>query len=160
MRKLTIFFLFLFKMALATGQVTAIPVISFEALEPRLHYANDTVYVVNFWATWCQPCVKELPYLEKLTRKYRDQPVKVLLVSLDFKSQLASKLIPFVRSRKIRSEVVLLHDLDANDWIPKVSEVWDGAIPLTLIYRGEERHIQLEAFEHFADLEVLIRRFL
>ena len=160
MRKLTIFFLFLFKMATATGQATAIPVIGFEALEPFLHNQNDTVYVVNFWATWCQPCVKELPYLEKLTKKYRTQPVKVLLVSLDFKSQLASKLIPFVKSRKIRSEVVLLHDLDANDWIPKVSEVWDGAIPLTLIYRGDERHIQLEAFERFADLEVLIKRFL
>lgn len=160
MRKLTTFFLFLFQMAGAIGQSTDIPVVNFEGLEPRLHYQNDTVYVVNFWATWCKPCVEELPYIEQLNKKYSDKPVKVLLVSLDFSSQLASKLIPFVKSKKIRSEVILLHDLDADEWIPKVSDQWDGAIPVTLIYRGDKRLVRLESFENFADLEALVLGFL
>lgn len=160
MRKLTTFFLFLFQMSMAFGQESTIPVLNFAELEPRLHCRNDTVYVVNFWATWCKPCVEELPFLEQLTQEYGDQPVKVLLVSLDFKSQLASRLVPFIQMEKIESEVVLLYDLDADSWIPKVNEQWDGAIPVTLIYRGDRRAIHLEPFENYADLKNFVSGFL
>ncbi len=142
------------------AQMREVPVIGFDQLEPRLHSRNDTLYVVNFWATWCKPCVEELPYLEKLGRQYTDRPVRVLLVSLDFKSQLTTRLLPFLKKKGIRSEVVLLHDTDADAWIPKVSDAWDGAIPVTLFYRGDRREVHLEAFPDYASLTSIVHSFL
>ena len=112
-----------------------IPVHDFEALSVLLNKNNDTTYVVNFWATWCKPCIKELPAFEKLNADYATQKVKVLLVSLDFPEKLESQVIPFIEKQNIKSEVVLLDDADANSWIPKVSPEWSGAIPATLIYK-------------------------
>jgi len=56
----------------------------FEDMEPLLRLQNDTTYVVNFWATWCKPCIKEIPYFKELDSTYKDQKFKLLLVSLDF----------------------------------------------------------------------------
>jgi len=94
---------------------------------------NDTTYVINFWATWCAPCVKELPYFEKLNQKYTDKKVKVILVSQDFSKQLEKKLKPFLEKNKLQSEVLVLIDPDANSWIDKVNPAWSGAIPATVI---------------------------
>lgn len=97
---------------------------------------NDTSYVINFWATWCKPCVKELPYFEKLNRKYEDKKVRVILISLDFKRNLDSHLISFIRKNNIQSEVVLLDEPDYNSWINDVSSEWSGAIPATAFIKG------------------------
>jgi len=122
--------------------------LNFDELQPLLNKNNDTTYVINFWATWCKPCVKELPAFEKLNKEYKDKRVKVILVSLDFPKQLESKLIPFVESRKIESQVVLLNDPDANSWIPKVDAFWTGAIPATLIYNANDRKFYERSFTY------------
>jgi thiol-disulfide isomerase/thioredoxin len=114
-------------------------IVDYKGFEPFLSNQNDSVYVVNFWATWCAPCVKEIPYFEKLNETYKDQKVKVLLVSLDFRKNLESALIPFINRRGIKSEVILLSDPDSNSWINKVDKNWTGAIPATLIYTKTER---------------------
>lgn len=124
---------------LTSFQERAVKVVDYKGLEPLLSKQDDTVYVVNFWATWCAPCVKEIPYFEKLNGTYKDQKVKVLLVSLDFRKNLESALIPFINRRGIKSEVILLSDPDSNSWISKVDENWTGAIPATLIYNKSER---------------------
>lgn len=117
----------------------SIPVFtSFDNLQPLLERTNDTLYVINFWATWCVPCVKELPYFEKVNAEYGSHKVKVVLVSLDFIEDLESILIPFVEKHQLKSEVVLLDDPDANRWIPMVHREWDGAIPVTLFKQGEQ----------------------
>jgi thiol-disulfide isomerase/thioredoxin len=46
--------------------------------------STDTIYVVNFWATWCKPCVEELPIFDSLNLEVKGQAIKVLLVNLDF----------------------------------------------------------------------------
>ena len=69
-----------------------IPALNFEALEPFLKKENDTLYVVNFWATWCKPCIKELPAFEKINSEYKSQKVKVLMVSLDFPEHMEKQL--------------------------------------------------------------------
>ncbi len=112
---------------------------SFSQLEPQLFQNNDTTYVVNFWATWCKPCVAELPYFEKLHESYSGKAVKVFLISLDFPRQIKTNLIPFVKERNLKSSIAVLADMDYNAWIDKVSVEWDGAIPFTLIYKGKER---------------------
>lgn len=130
---------------------------SFEDFEHILHKDNDTTYVVNFWATWCGPCVKELPYFEEITDNYADKPLKVILVSLDFKRQIEKKFIPFLKKNKINSDVVLLLDGNEGEWIDKVDTSWSGSIPITIVYRGEKRVFIEDSFHSYEDLENFIK---
>src|SRR5690606_38467372 len=121
-------------------------VYDFTGIEPMLTSGSDTTYIVNFWATWCAPCIEELPYFEELTSETRGQAVKVLLVSLDFRKQLSTRLLPFIKKHNLRSEVIVLDDPDANAWIDKVDPSWSGAIPATLVFRGDRREFKEQTF--------------
>lgn len=132
---------------------------NFSGLEPFLKKENDTVYVVNFWATWCVPCVEELPNFEKLNEAYKNKKVKVILVSIDFPKMAETKLLPFIKEHNLKSEVVLLNDPDANSWISKVDSTWSGAIPATVIYKGNKRQFYEKSFS-FEELEGEVRKFL
>lgn len=132
-------------------------VLDFKALEPLLHQKNDTVYLVNFWATWCAPCVKELPAIMAVEKKYADKKFKVLLISLDMPTQVNSRLMPFIRSHKITSEVVLLDDPDQNSWIEKTDKRWSGEIPFTLLYGRDFRESYSEGFS-YRTLDSIINR--
>jgi len=112
---------------------------TFDEIEYIFHKDTDTTYLINFWATWCKPCVEELPFIEKINKEYADEKVKVLLVSMDFKKLAPSKLIPFIEKNKIESEVVLLADGMTSKWIDRASKHWDGAIPYSIIYNEHER---------------------
>ncbi len=134
--------------------------LNFEELEKNfLQKKNDSIYVINFWATWCKPCIKELPAFEKIASDYSTEKVKVLLVSLDFPEKIESQVIPFIIKNNIKSEVVLLDDADANSWIPKVSKDWSGAIPATIIYKNEDRKFYEQSFT-FEELEKELKTFL
>ncbi|UJH68072.1 TlpA disulfide reductase family protein [Allomuricauda sp. SCSIO 65647] len=115
------------------------PIYDFDEFKPYLNKVDDKVHVVNFWATWCKPCIKELPYFEKVNAEQKDNGVEVLLVSLDMPSMWKSKLEPFVEKKNIQSKVIILDDPNMNDWIPKVDEDWGGGIPATLIYKNDQR---------------------
>lgn len=99
---------------------------------------SDTTYIINFWATWCKPCVEEIPAFEKINATYKDQKVKVILVSCDFRKQLDSRVIPFIKEKNIRSTVVLMNETDPNTWIERVDSKFTGAIPATLIINGKK----------------------
>jgi len=124
-------------------------------LKPMLHLDNDSIYVINFWATWCAPCVREIPAFEKLYEQFKDQKVQVILVSLDFPNHLESRVIPFVQRMNVQSRVILLDDPDANRWIPLVSDQWTGAIPATLIYSRDTRKFYQREF-YFEELKEII----
>ena len=126
---------------LYAGEVEAqgITEIGKEEITALTRKSNDTTYVVNFWATWCSPCVKEIGYFDDLYRDYSGENLKVILVSLDFPNQVERRVIPFLRERNIGATVLLMGDLDYNGWIDRVDPSWSGAIPATLIYKGEER---------------------
>lgn len=125
---------------------------TFDEIEPLFRQANDTTYIVNFWATWCKPCIEELPYLEQMNNAETENPVKVVLVSLDFPQHLESKLLPFVEKRELSSQVYVLLDGDYNSWIDKVSPEWSGAIPATYIYKKDAHLFIGEPFESYDDL--------
>ena len=141
-----------------TGTVS-LDVFDFEGLKPLLEKQNDTTYVVNFWATWCAPCVKELPYFETLNSNYKDNKVKVILVSLDFPHLYDKKLKPFIVAHNLQSEVVALDDPDMNSWIPEVSSEWSGSLPATLIYNKEKRAFYEQSFT-YESLENNLKSFL
>ena len=136
-----------------------IHVVNFDQLEPHLHKTNDTVYLVNFWATWCAPCIKELPAIQAVEKKYAGKKFKVLLVSLDFNKELTSRLEPFVKSKNITSDVFLLNDPDQNRWINKVDARWSGDIPFTLLYGRNFRESYPHAFT-FEELDSIINQKL
>ena len=124
-----------------------IEVVDFDNLYNKIDLSNNTTYVVNFWATWCSPCVKELPHFEYVNEKYSEKNVKVILVSLDFPSQIESKLQPYISKNDIRSKVILLDDPKINKWVPRVSEKWDGGIPATLIVNSSNYSFYPMPFE-------------
>lgn len=137
-----------------------VPILDYSELKPILNRSGDTTYVVNFWATWCGPCVKELPYFEALHEEFADEKVKVILVSLDFKKQIESKLIPFMKKKKLKSEVVVLYDHDSNFWINDISSNWSGSLPGTLIYKNDEREFFERTFHSQSELNDIIKPYL
>jgi thiol-disulfide isomerase/thioredoxin len=130
-------------------------ILNFEQLDPMLHRINDTVYLVNFWATWCGPCLAEMPAIEKLGEKYREAKFKILLVSLDFANQLNERLIPYIRKNHLQSDAVLLDDPDQNRWINQVDPGWAGDLPFTLIYGRDFRESFARPLE-FQELDTII----
>ncbi|MGW8316172.1 MAG: TlpA disulfide reductase family protein [Bacteroidales bacterium] len=100
---------------------------------------SDTTYVINFWATWCSPCVKEIGYFEELHRDYSSDKVQVVLVSLDFPNQLDRRVVPFLKEKEITAPVRLVTELDYNSWIDQVDPSWSGALPATLILHKDKR---------------------
>jgi len=130
-------------------------IFNFDGLEPLIHQENDKTYIINFWATWCAPCVKELPYFEKINAEQKDENIEVILVSLDMPKMWETHLIPFIQEKNLRSKVVILDDPKQNTWIPKVDSDWSGGIPATLIYNNDKRVFYEKSFEYEELLEEL-----
>jgi len=94
---------------------------------------NDTVYVVNFWATFCKPCNEEIPDFIRLTEKYKKQKVKLMLVSLDLPSYVPERLPAFIKKYKYYTNHVWLNETNADRFCPMIDQKWSGAIPATII---------------------------
>ena len=125
----------------------------------KLDDFKGKLVILNFWATWCAPCVKELPYFEKINKVYKAKGVELLLVSLDFPRKYETKLKPFLKEKQLKSEVVCLNDVDQNRWIPAIDTTWSGAIPATMIYKGNKRKFYEKSFT-YEELEKEVQQFL
>lgn len=129
---------------------------TYDELNAYLKENNSKPLVVNFWATWCAPCVKELPYFEKLNQE--NQNVKVILVSLDFEKQVESKLKPFLKKKKYTSTSIYLADKDYNTWLPKVDKNWSGSIPATLIIKDGKMTFIEQDFSNYEELKTYVNQ--
>lgn len=127
----------LLTMVLASGSLWSqtAEVVKFDRLEKTLRSKAANIQIINFWATWCAPCVKELPFFQSLDDQH-DTSLKITLVSLDFADKI-SNVNSFIRKKKLTPEVILLDEPDYNAWIDRVDEHWSGAIPATLIINTE-----------------------
>ncbi len=132
--------------------------VKFDSIDSLLHHTSDSVVVLNFWATWCKPCVTELPYFEELKKNYSSSKLKVVLVSLDFKREFQSRLIPFIEKNNITAEVLLIDEPDYNSWINKVDSSWSGAIPATIFITKNKKLFFEKEFESYNDLEIIIKQ--
>jgi thiol-disulfide isomerase/thioredoxin len=137
LKVITLLFLFLF-----SNPGTKVTVVNFEQLQSyasrpqgvHSDKTNDTLYVVNFWATWCDPCVKEMPFFQLEYKKYAGQKVKMIFVSINSVRELG-KVQNFADNQKLGPVVLLLNGGNPNDWIDKVDSSWSGALPATAMYK-------------------------
>ncbi len=129
--------------------------IKLEGLQEIIREKSEGMLVINFWATWCAPCIKELPYFEKLNQ---DKKVRVLLVSMDYDlDPNTDKVDRFVTRKKLQSKVLILTESDPNSWIDKIDKRWSGALPATLVINtktGNREFVQGELGE--GELEKLL----
>ena len=103
----------------------------FSELEDAIYKNKKKILVINFWATTCPPCLKEMPHFNELAKMYHPNDLKILLISLDNVHQLENKVIPFVKKFNIDPEVKLLADENYSAWTEKIDSTWYGAVSYT-----------------------------
>ncbi len=119
-------------MASLSGSAQKIRSLKIEEVADFYATKKEGVYVVNFWATFCKPCMAEMPYLQSISKKYSSQDVNLLLVSLDLPSFYPRKIKQFAKENKFTAPVVWLNETDADHFCPVIDKSWSGAIPATL----------------------------
>ena len=128
-------------------------------MDDLLQYAdtNDSVLVINFWATFCGPCIAEIPYFHTVANKYKNQNVKLLLVSMDFKESYPKKIRAFAIKRKYSAEIVWLDEEKPDDFCPKIDSNWTGSMPATLFINkktGYRKFVEAEMKPEDVEKEV------
>ena len=105
--------------------------VSVDEFEKMASVDSDTLYLFNFWATWCKPCIEEMPYFERLAEEMKEEKFKIVFVSIDKPKQL-DKVQRFTEEKQLKSEVVLMDVGKPDVTIPRIDKSWDGTIPATL----------------------------
>ena len=115
---------------------------------------SKTPLIINFWATFCKPCIEEIPYFEKEIKKNAKDSISLLLVSLDLEDYYPKKIQSFAGKLKFSSPIVWLDEYNADYFCPKIDAKWSGSIPATLIINPKsgyrkffEEEIDKETFE-------------
>ena len=123
---------------------------------------DNTLYVVNYWATWCKPCVEELPHFMEVNQEFSShENFKMILVSLDKADELESDVQPFVQKNNITTDVYILSDNKRmTQWIPLVNEKWSGAIPATALYKNGQQVAFTEGQLTKEELKALINKHI
>ena len=132
----------------------------FDKIENIFNKNNDTTYLINFWATTCPPCLKELPLFEKLKKKYEDKKFKIFLINIDDEERYEKAVIPYVGKLKLKNKVYALVDNDYSTWTGKINKEWYGSLPYTVIYKGDKRKFFFGAFKDEQELEKEIKEIL
>jgi thiol-disulfide isomerase/thioredoxin len=122
----------------ALNQSYSVSEISLEQLQQAHVKQNDTLYVVNFWATWCKPCVAEMPFFEKAAETFNNQKVKIVFVSLNYPREIEA-VDKFVKQKNIHLPCYVLNGGNPNVWIDKIEKEWSGSIPATVMYKGGKK---------------------
>ena len=133
---------------------------TFSELQAMMDDEDHEVTVLNFWSTTCAPCLKEMPHFNELETAYRDKKVKIILVSLEKAKRLDSHIYPFVAKLKIKPEVVILTDPNYNVWTDEIDTSWFGALPATLIFKGEQRNFRFGSYKTYEELKVDVEKVL
>lgn len=136
-------------------QAQEVTVVKWKEIQDILSQSSDTTYIVNFWATWCKPCVVEIPYFEEIQQNFKDKNVRVIMVSMDFAKDISTRVIPFVHQHRLTGKVWVLNEPDTNSWIEKINPEWSGAIPATLIVNNQKK--KKVFFEQKLDYDRLVR---
>lgn len=130
--------------------------VKIEDLQKLIENKSSKVQVINFWATWCAPCIKELPLFEQVNATRSDVKVNLVSIDLDLDPDPV-KVYRFIDRKKLKSTIYILDERDPNTWIDKIDKSWSGAIPATLVVNtgnGKRKFVEKELKE--GDLEEII----
>jgi thiol-disulfide isomerase/thioredoxin len=155
MNKLMVIFFLILSMV-TNAQQRDVEVVQFDRIQEILSKQDKNVTVINFWATWCGPCIKELPYFNEVNQSM-DEGLNLYLVSLDFADNL-ERVEEFTEERKLNGSVLLLNNLDYDSWINKIDPAWSGAIPATLFINtstGERIFVERELTKEEIEKNIL-----
>jgi hypothetical protein len=100
----------------------------------------DHPLIVSFWATYCVPCNKEIPYFQSTVAKYKDQQVELILVSLDLPDYFPGRITTFVKKNGYTSHIAWLDETNADYFCPIVDKKWSGGIPATLFINNKTNY--------------------
>jgi thiol-disulfide isomerase/thioredoxin len=129
-----------------------------------LQKAIDTAQrptIINFWATFCIPCIQEIPHFQELVKKYKSAGINLVLVNLDMKSAYPTQIASFAKKRKFTSKIVFLDETNADLFCPVADSSWSGALPSTLmLYPKNGYRAFFEMPLSREKLEVEIRKML
>ncbi|AWO00448.1 redoxin [Chitinophaga alhagiae] len=117
-----------------------------DELKNVLHHP-DSALVINLWATWCAPCIKELPWFEQLAQQMKNKPVKFIFLSLDMEDAYPQQINRFITQNKIRSTVLWLDEPNANKYASLVDPRWQGSIPATIFLSKKKNYRRFVAGE-------------
>lgn len=124
--------LFFVLMLVSIGSYSQPKLVKLAEIEKILKTESDQIQVINFWATWCGPCIKEMPLIENLGQQRSD--IRITLVSLDLDLDASpEKVYRFVERKGIKSTVLILDEQDPNSWINKIEKEWNGSLPATIV---------------------------
>lgn len=101
---------------------------------------SKTPLIINFWATFCKPCMEEIPYFQKLGKKYENKGVKLLLVSLDMKDDFPGRVNAFIKKNKVVTPTAWLDETNADYFCPRIDKAWSGAIPASLFINNRDSY--------------------
>ena len=101
--------------------------------------SSDSLTVINIWASWCKPCVKEIPGFEATRLKLKGKPIRFWYISLDFADDQKTRLNPFIKAKMKGASVFLLDETNYDKWLDKVDPNWQGAIPVTLFVNNSKK---------------------
>jgi thiol-disulfide isomerase/thioredoxin len=159
-RKTTITLALLFSISIVGFTQTTLQYSSFTDLQNNILKDRDHIIVLNFWATWCKPCVAELPDFEQINAEYNSKNVQVILANLDFHSKTEAIVPDFIIQKNLQSKIVHITDQDPNDWVGKVDDGWTGSIPVTVIYYKGEKKWFFEGQTDHETLKSIITKYI
>ena len=145
----------------AVNPANALPEVNQEQLKAMVApQKNDTIYVTNFFATWCGPCMKEIPHFKEKMEELKGKPVKFTFVSVDAKEDWNTAVSDFADEYNIRKNVVLFDaSMISPDYFTKITKTWDGgSIPFTVIKKGD-KEIETVGMMSKEDLDAKLNSF-
>ena len=155
--KVLLFTFFCFLCLLSTAQNKPL-LVDLQTVTNLKSESSPDIILLNLWATWCKPCIQELPYFEQIGEKYNEQGVRVILLSVDRPADLETRVTTFQQQQKLKSEVWLLDEKDPNIFIPAIEPDWSGSIPATLVIQPSTGYYRFyEKPFTFIELEQIIQ---
>lgn len=98
---------------------------------------SKTPLIINFWATWCKPCIEEIPYFQEEVSKHKKDSLRLILVSVDYKEEFPAGIAAIAKKRKFKVPICWLDETNADYFCPKIDPKWSGAVPATLFINNK-----------------------
>jgi thiol-disulfide isomerase/thioredoxin len=125
------FLVFLFLFSAIVVQSQQVKSVKITELEKTIK-ESKTPLIVNFWATFCVPCLQEIPYFQEIASQYKSNDVSLVFVSLDMKEAYPVKVNNMAKKLNLTYPVVWLNETNADYFCPRIDTSWTGGMPSSL----------------------------